>query len=73
MSDGRRDYKLGTTHGVRWAITWLHERARQMNDPHAKAILNSAGFNMGVDAKDVRFVPAGAPWQDFPPTDEVRG
>lgn len=35
--------------GVRACIAWLHERAREMNDPHAKAVLNSAAFNLGVD------------------------
>lgn len=37
--------------GARWAvrrcIAWLHARAGQMNDPHARALLNSAAFGMG--------------------------
>lgn len=40
---------LGYQRGVRACITWLHERAASMNDPHAKAILNTAAFNLGVD------------------------
>lgn len=34
--------------GVRTCIEWLHQRAREMNDPHAKAVLNSAAFSLGV-------------------------
>lgn len=38
--------------GVRSCIAWLHERARKMNDPHAKAVLNSAAFALGTDKPD---------------------
>jgi hypothetical protein len=41
----------GKRHGVKWAITWLHQLAAEMNDPHAQAILNSAALGMGVEAK----------------------
>lgn len=34
--------------GVRRAITWLHEEAKTMNDPHAVQILNNAAFHLGV-------------------------
>jgi hypothetical protein len=45
--------------GVRAAIEWLHARAETMNDPHAKAVLNSAGFHLGVDLKhDRRGLPS---------------
>lgn len=37
--------------GVRTSIEWLHERAKEMNDPHARAILNTAAFHLGVDLK----------------------
>lgn len=30
------------------AVEFLHERAEAFNDPHAKAILNSAAFSIGV-------------------------
>jgi len=43
-----RTYENGETHGIRWAISWLHARAEEMGDPHAKAILNTAAFNMGT-------------------------
>lgn len=39
--------------GVRHAVSWLHTHAGSMVDPHAKAILNTAAFALGVDlAKD---------------------
>jgi hypothetical protein len=47
-SDGR---SLGRRDGIRAAITWLLKRAREMNDPQAKAILNSAAFSLGQDQK----------------------
>lgn len=34
--------------GIRAAVTWLHEEATRMNDPHARAVLNSAAFHLGV-------------------------
>lgn len=43
--------KFGFRDGVRWAVTWLHDRAKEMNDPHAVIVLNSAAFNMGEEAK----------------------
>ena len=40
--------------GIRWAITWLHKRADQMNDPHARQVLNDAAFNLGNDLRAIR-------------------
>lgn len=45
------EYTQGRQAGVKWAITWLHERAKEMGDPNAKTILNTAAFNMGVESK----------------------
>ena len=45
------EYTQGKRAGIKWAITWLHARAKEMNDPAAKAILDTAAFNMGVEAK----------------------
>ncbi len=45
------EYLNGRREGVKWAVTWLHKRAGAMNDWHAQAILNTAAFNMGFDAK----------------------
>lgn len=43
------DFERGKRVGIRTAIRWLHARADEMNDGHAKAILNTAAFNLGVD------------------------
>jgi len=34
-------------HGVRSAVSWLHDRAKEMNDPRAEAILNVAAWDLG--------------------------
>lgn len=51
---GTQDYKRGHRDGIRFAITWLHKRAKEMNDPHAQQVLNAAAFSLGVDAKAVQ-------------------
>lgn len=48
------EYRRGYHDGLREAITWLHARAREMNDPHAKGILNTAAFHLGTDVADER-------------------
>lgn len=45
------EYTQGKRAGIKWAISWLHVRAFEMGDPNAKTILNTAAFNMGVEAK----------------------
>lgn len=45
------EWQDGRRNGIKWAIVWLHEHANEMNDQHAKAILNTAAFHMGVEAK----------------------
>lgn len=52
MSPDKEHRHMGRREAVKWAIEWLHRRAKEMNDPHAQAILNTAAFNMGVDAKE---------------------
>jgi hypothetical protein len=52
MSDDM--FKRGYTKGMRDAISWLHNRALEMNDAHAKAILNSAATHLGWDFKEQR-------------------
>lgn len=47
-------YERGTRDGLRWAVTWLHERANKMSDPHAKQVLHSAAFSLGVEASRMR-------------------
>jgi hypothetical protein len=48
------EYRRGYHDGLREAIAWLHARAREMNDPHAKRILNTAAFHLGVEVADER-------------------
>lgn len=43
LSERQIGYRLG----VRASITWLHDYAKTMNDPKAKAILDSAAFALG--------------------------
>jgi hypothetical protein len=57
------EYEQGNRAAIKWAITWLHERANEMNDPHARLVLNSAAFNMGVDTKRH---PGPKEWPDTP-------
>lgn len=45
------DRANGFRDGMRFAVTWLHERAKEMNDPWAKSVLNTAAFNLGVEGK----------------------
>ena len=42
--DGRRN-------GIKFAVSWLRDRAQRMRDEHARQILYSASFNLGKDAK----------------------
>lgn len=44
-------WKDGRRNGIKWAITFLHETGREMNDPHARLICNLVAFWMGVEAK----------------------
>ena len=41
------EYERGFQDAMREAITWLHDEARRMNDPHAQRLLNSAGWSLG--------------------------
>lgn len=52
------DRQIGKRLGVRDAITCLHDRAKEMNDPQAKAVLDSAAFNLGVDQSQGRISKA---------------
>jgi hypothetical protein len=59
MSDHeKRRIKAAHKAGVRWAIAWLHKRALEMNDPHARVILNTAGYHMGIELSRSDVLPA---------------
>jgi hypothetical protein len=53
-----QDWNDGRRNGIKWAIEYLHARAIEMNDPTAKTVLNTAAFNMGVEAKQPSAVSA---------------
>lgn len=67
---GRKpEYDRGFRDGIRCAVTWLHGRAKEMNDPHAVAILNTAAFNLGADHSPrvaVQRAEAGKSWPATP-------
>lgn len=46
---------------VRGFVQWLHSRADSMNDPHAKAILNSAAHDLGNNKEEVVALAARKP------------
>lgn len=41
------DWNAGRRNGIKWAVAWLHRRAMEMNDPSAKAALDTAASHMG--------------------------
>ena len=52
------DIARGRREGMQWAVSWLHNRAEEMNDPHARTVLQAAAFQMGNDAKKAMTVRA---------------
>lgn len=42
------EYQRGYQDAARQMITWLHEEAARMNDPHARRLLDGAAFALGV-------------------------
>ena len=42
------EYQRGYQDAARQMITWLHEEAATMNDPHARRLLDGAAFMLGV-------------------------
>lgn len=43
-----RTFEDGQRNGVKAAVTLLHALADEMNDPKARALLNSVAFAMGI-------------------------
>lgn len=54
-------YQRGRRDGIRWAITYVHAYAKEMNDPGARAALNCVAFYMGneISPKVLRARSAG--------------
>lgn len=46
------DRANGFHDGIRYAVSWLHDRANEMNDPWAKAVLNVTANDLGKLGKD---------------------
>lgn len=44
------EYQRGYQDAARQMITWLHEEAASMNDPHARRLLDGAAFALSVRA-----------------------
>lgn len=42
------EYERGFMDGFKAVVALFHERAMEMNDPHAKAVLNSMAFHLGT-------------------------
>jgi dihydrofolate reductase (trimethoprim resistance protein) len=62
VESGRSSQFLdGRRHAIKWAVQYLHDRAKAMNDPNAEAVLNSAAFHMGVYGKRALSVPEPPP------------
>lgn len=57
------EYDRGYQDGVRAAVTWLHKRAKEMGDPHAQRVLDSAATNLGWDhsRRELPQAPADRP------------
>lgn len=43
------EYERGYADAMREAVTWLHDLAKEMNDPHAVDLFNCAAFWLGGD------------------------
>jgi len=47
---------IGYRQGLRYAVTWLQQQAREMNDPWAKAVLNCAANSLGIEGRDAMII-----------------
>lgn len=45
-------YIQGQRAAIKWAINWLHERAKSMRDGKALMILNAAANDLGIEKRD---------------------
>lgn len=46
------EYQRGYQDAARQMITWLHEEAASMNDPHARQLLDAAAASLGARANN---------------------
>jgi hypothetical protein len=54
------EYGRGFKDGLKWAVTWLHNRGHGMNDSHAKIVLHSASKHLGDEVPNCNAKPGGA-------------
>lgn len=54
MGQNLTDYQRGFRDATRGSVHWMHRRAKEMNDPHAVAILEAAAVNLGHQAAQER-------------------
>ena len=47
-------YRNGHRRAIRACVAWLHRQSAEMNDPHAKQVLNAAAFQLGTAASQKR-------------------
>lgn len=50
------EFERGKRAGIKWAVSWIHARAAEMNDSLAKAVLNTAAYNMSTEGKTTQIV-----------------
>jgi hypothetical protein len=48
------EYERGYNDAMRRAISWIHAEALQMNDPHARRVLDLAASSLGAFCASVR-------------------
>lgn len=55
--DRTKEHIEGYRRASKDAVEWLHNRGRQMNDPHAKLVLDCAADHLGSHLKSVASDP----------------
>ena len=55
-------WEAGRRNGVKWAVEFVHAYALEMNDPSARAALNTCADNMGrAGQAPLNFAEPGSP------------
>lgn len=50
------EYERGFRDGYKAVVALLHKEAGELNDPHAKAVLNAVAFHLGVERGKIAVV-----------------
>jgi len=51
--DRSQQFTDGHRRGIKECVAWLHTRAEEMNDEHAKHLLHSAATNLGWQKRQI--------------------